>query len=69
MAKLLEQITREGLIGFVDAPAAGLSDAKLVAADQIIEGTQINLDDMRSLRKTILGLREEFRILVDKLKA
>lgn len=38
MAKLLEQITREGLIGFVDAPAAGLSDAKLIAADQIIEG-------------------------------
>lgn len=34
-----------------------------------IEGKQINLDDMRSLRKTILGLREEFRILVDKLKA
>ena len=38
MAKLLEQITREGLIGFVDAPAAGLTDAKLIAADQIIEG-------------------------------
>ena len=38
MAKLLEQITRGGLIGFVDAPAAGLSDAKLVAADQVIEG-------------------------------
>lgn len=29
-----------------------------------IEGTQINLDDMRTLRKTILGLREDFRALV-----
>lgn len=38
MAKLLEQITREGLIGFVDAPAAGLTDAKLIAADKVIEG-------------------------------
>jgi len=34
-----------------------------------IEGKQINLDDMRSLRKTILGLREDFRALVDALKA
>lgn len=39
MAKtLLEKVTREGLIGFVDAPAAGLTDAKLIAADKIIEG-------------------------------
>ena len=34
-----------------------------------IEGKQINLDDMRMLRKTILGLREDFRALVDALKA
>ena len=34
-----------------------------------IEGKQINLDDMRSLRKTILGLREDFRTLMDALKA
>ncbi len=33
-----------------------------------IEGTQINLDDMRTLRKTILGLREDFRALMDALK-
>ncbi|WP_186038476.1 hypothetical protein [Burkholderia gladioli] len=33
-----------------------------------IEGKQINLDDMRTLRKTILGLREDFRALVDALK-
>lgn len=33
------------------------------------EGTQINLGDMRTLRKTILGLREDFRTLVDALKA
>lgn len=33
-----------------------------------IEGKQINLDDMRILRKTILGLREEFRTLLDALK-
>lgn len=33
-----------------------------------IEGKQINLDDMRTLRKTILGLREDFRVLVDALK-
>jgi len=34
-----------------------------------IEGKQINLGDMRTLRKTILGLREDFRTLVDALKA
>lgn len=33
------------------------------------EGKQINLDDMRTLRKTILSLREDFRTLVDALKA
>ncbi|MDG9977157.1 hypothetical protein [Ectopseudomonas oleovorans] len=33
-----------------------------------IEGKQINLDDMRTLRKTILGLREDFRALMDALK-
>ena len=33
------------------------------------EGKQINLDDMRMLRKTILSLREDFRGLVDALKA
>jgi len=33
------------------------------------EGKQINLDDMRTLRKTILGLREDFRTLVEMLKA
>lgn len=33
------------------------------------EGKQINLDDMRTLRKTILSLREDFRTLVDTLKA
>ena len=33
-----------------------------------IEGHKINLDDMRTLRKTILGLREDFRALVDALK-
>lgn len=33
------------------------------------EGKQINLDDMRTLRKTILSLREDFRGLVDALKA
>jgi hypothetical protein len=33
-----------------------------------IEGEQINLDRMRTLRKTILGLREDFRTLVDTLK-
>ena len=33
------------------------------------EGKQINLDDMRTLRKTILSLREDFRALVDALKA
>ncbi len=33
------------------------------------EGTQINLGDMRTLRKTILGLREDFRTLVDALRA
>ena len=39
MAKtLLERVTREGRIGFVDAPAAGLTDAKLIAADKIVEG-------------------------------
>lgn len=34
-----------------------------------IEGTQINLDNMRTLRKTILGLREDFRALVGALTA
>lgn len=34
-----------------------------------MDGTQINLDDMRTLRKTILGLREDFRALVDTLTA
>ena len=34
-----------------------------------IEGMQINLDDMRTLRKTILGLREDFRALVGALTA
>lgn len=33
------------------------------------EGKQISLDDMRTLRKTILSLREDFRILLDALKA
>lgn len=33
-----------------------------------IEGRQINLDDMRSLRRTILGLREDFRALLDALQ-
>lgn len=33
-----------------------------------IEGKQINLDDMRALRRNILGFREEFRVLVDALK-
>jgi hypothetical protein len=33
-----------------------------------IEGQLINLDDMRTLRKTILGLREDFRSLVNALK-
>jgi hypothetical protein len=32
------------------------------------EGKQINLEDMRTLRKTILGLREDFRALADALK-
>ena len=34
-----------------------------------IEGREISLDNMRALRKTILGLREDFRTLVDALKA
>lgn len=33
------------------------------------EGKLINLDDMRTLRKLILGLREEFRALAAALKA
>ena len=33
-----------------------------------IKGESINLDDMRTLRKTILGSREEFRTLVEELK-
>ncbi len=33
------------------------------------EGKLINLDDMRTLRKLILGLREDFRTLTDTLKA
>ena len=33
------------------------------------EGKLINLDDMRTLRKLILGLREDFRALADALKA
>jgi hypothetical protein len=33
-----------------------------------IEGKLINLDDMRTLRKTILGLREDFRTLEYALK-
>lgn len=33
------------------------------------EGKQINLADMRTLRKTILSLREDFRSLFDALKA
>lgn len=33
------------------------------------EGKLINLEDMRTLRKTILGLREDFRTLMDALKA
>jgi len=32
------------------------------------EGRQINLDDMRTLRKTILSMREQFCVLVDMLK-
>lgn len=32
------------------------------------EGKLINLDDMRTLRKLILGLREDFRALTDALK-
>ncbi len=38
MANLLEQITRNGLIGFVDSPAAALSNEKIIAADKILEG-------------------------------
>lgn len=34
-----------------------------------LEGKQINLDDMRTLRKTILSLREDFRALFESLKA
>ena len=33
-----------------------------------IKGESINLDDMRTLRKTILGSREEFRTLVEELE-
>lgn len=33
------------------------------------EGKQIKLDDMRKLRKTILSLREDFRTLVNAVKA
>ncbi len=33
-----------------------------------IEGKQIKREEMRQLRKTILGLREDFRALVDALK-
>lgn len=33
------------------------------------EGKQIKLEDMRKLRKTILSTREDFRTLVDELKA
>ena len=33
------------------------------------DGKQINLDDMRALRKMILGLREDFRALVEALNA
>lgn len=33
-----------------------------------LEGMQINLDDMRTLRKTILGLRESFRTLLITLE-
>ncbi|WP_343292456.1 hypothetical protein AAHN93_10590 [Vandammella animalimorsus] len=33
------------------------------------EGKQISLEDMRTLRKTILDLREDFRALLDTLKA
>ena len=32
------------------------------------DGKQISLNDMRALRKTILGLREDFRALTDALK-
>jgi hypothetical protein len=33
------------------------------------EGKQVSLDDMRKLRKLILGLREDFRALADALRA
>lgn len=38
-------------------------------AVETTEGRQISLDEMRSLRKLILGLREDFRALADALKA
>lgn len=58
MAKtLLEQITREGKIGFVDAPASGLSDSKLIAADQILTGIQAGEHAAVSAFKSHLGCR------------
>ena len=38
-------------------------------AVETTEGKQVSLDEMRDLRKLILGLREDFRALADALKA
>jgi hypothetical protein len=38
-------------------------------AVETTEGKQVSLDEMRNLRKLILGLREDFRALADALKA
>lgn len=37
-------------------------------AVETMDGKQVSLDEMRNLRKLILGLREDFRALADKLK-
>ncbi len=38
-------------------------------AVETTEGKQVSLDEMRNLRKKILGLREDFRVLADALTA
>lgn len=38
-------------------------------AVETMEGKQVSLDEMRNLRKLILGLREDFRALADALRA
>lgn len=38
-------------------------------AIETMEGKQVSLEEMRNLRKLILGLREDFRALADALKA